>query len=326
MDIDIFKIEENLERISQKIKADRNEYQNVLDIEIKRLYDKFKTTKGYSDLIKNRYNPYFENGLKSISFIIKYLLEVFQLIKNVTPKIINTENAINLGITLDKNENQAYNNPMYYIRDLIEYYLDTFREIYFLVENNFIFGALARMRILLEIYCIFNYLLLNPIAIRRYIDHSFVKKYNNKIKYAQNVTYQEELLFISIKEKYKDEFEYFSKNYGWAINLKNFDSFDEIQKIASNNDKSRYDFIKSMYSMLSEYSHSSAFIVYKQNNLSKFNIIAFLVFCGDMSLSIISKYINWIFQNFENMDNDVKYLIPILEYLRQLIFPIHPLD
>jgi hypothetical protein len=325
MELNIFKIEENLNKISNILKLDGSKYEFAINSEINRLYEKFKTTRGYSDLIKNESDQYYDNCLKSISFIIKYSMEVFKITEKITPAIINKENSIDLGISIDNTGIQQFDNPIFYIRDLVEYYLNTFREIFILIENNCITGALARMRVLLEIYCIFTYFLKYPNTIRRYLDHFIVKNYNGKIKYSQIITPYEKQNYDRIKEKYKNEFDKFIKNYGWANNLKFPDSFDEIQREASHDNLQRYEFIKSMYSLLSEYSHSSASIVYQHKMINKQNIIAFIVFSGDMCISIVSTYIDWIFQNFEQINSEIKYLVPIMDELRKKILPIHPL-
>jgi hypothetical protein len=310
----VFNIKENLNKLSKISILDQIEYSKAIDNEIKLLLEKLKTTRGYSDLLKKPKNKYYDNALKTTSFVIEYSIEIFDILKTITPKNIDHHTAKILGILLrddDPNKDNYY-NIMYCIRDLIEYYIQTFHEIYTLIENNFINGYLARLRVLLETYCIFKFFLKFPDTIERYIDHSFIKRHLTKIKYSQYINHNETVQFGELKNKYLYEYDNFIKNYGWAGNkIKHLDSFNEIQVIASNGKKDKYDFIKRMYSLLSEYSHSSAFIVYKQNRISQFNILQFLIFSEDMCISIIEDYIDWIFQNYPNMDNNINYLSPV---------------
>jgi hypothetical protein len=314
----VFNIHENMNKMFNEIKSGK-EKEEIIKQEVKRIHEKFQTTRGYSDLLKGKSDIEDENDLKICSFIIVYATEVLETIA----KIIRKHETMAENSFSDENTKQI-GNPLNNFHMLIEHYLDIFKEVLILNENNYIYGAISRSRSLIEMLFIFRYLTSNPEAFIRYSDHGFLKYIERSKEWKISVRSSEMDRYEKIKIKYKSEYKTFIKNYGWVKDIKNPTGIGGLIDILTeiHGDRATM-YLKDWYKLLSEFSHSSFFVVSRPNR--KY-IPDFLPFAILYCLEILCNYIGNLVENF--MLSEIENLPAIITGLSEIIIdnlqPSHP--
>jgi hypothetical protein len=278
------------------------ERDKVISDEIQRVYKAWIENKKIFSTVENRGVAKFDKELMTMSFLIKYLSELNKMIEILTPRMIGpTEDFIDpYGIPVFMGFQKLTNSRFEIVRNVLSYYMDIYKEIYFLIKNDCLPGALARMRVLIETYCIFIFFSKHPGCIDKFVDHSFITEFlQKKNENPASITQPEEDRYEVIRQKFKtdDDFKRFCTHYGWAgDDIKNTATNTEIIKFAVHGDEKAYKDLHNFYNYLSEFSHTSAFAVISDKaidiNVVKYN----LDILGDMFLSLTYTYIDWFSQ------------------------------
>jgi len=314
----IFNIFDNLERMHNNIKTGKGK-DDVLKQEINILNKKFQTTRGYFDLLKGKSDPQDENDLKICSFVIIYASEVLEAIT----KIIKKRETMPEKSFSDENKN-VLKNPLNSIHMLLVHYLDIFKEVLILNENNFIYGAISRSRSLLEMFFIFHYLFCNPESFERYSDHGFLRYIERSKKWKIPLRASEIERYEQIKIKYNDEYGKFIKNYGWVKEIKNPNGIGGLIDLFTNvNDDKTIFYLKDWYKVLSEFSHSSFFIVSRPERKYVPDFLPWaIIYC----LEMLRAYTDYLVDKFKL--SEIEYLPDIIGGLIGIIInniqPYHP--
>jgi hypothetical protein len=294
----------------QNIKKSGKNKDDIIKQEIDILNKKFQTTRGYSDLLKGKSDLHDENDLKVCSFVIIYVDEVLEAITKIIRKREKMPKNSFSG------ENKFLNeNPLNSIHMLIVHYLDIFKEVLILNENNFIYGAISRCRSLLEMFFIFQYLFCNPESFERYSDHGFLRYIERSKEWKIPLRASETERYEQIKIKYNDEYNNFIKNYGWVKGIKNPNGIGGLIDLLTNvKDNKIIFYLKDWYKGLSEFSHSSFFIVSRPDRkyIPDFLPLAIL-YC----LEMLKAYTDYLSEKF--MLSEVEYLPNIIVGLIEII-------
>lgn len=311
MNFTILNINNYIEKIAGKYSADEileilkgkqsEEFSSLINTIIKEITDKEKTCR---DIIKQQEDK--QTRLLEIfaetALGIQFLKETQAYVTKIKSEIIEKGN--------DKD------SILITLGNMAEYNLGVLKEIYVMSVNNCFLGAMGRYRVFLETYCIFLYFVKYPDAIVRFMDHYALREYQGKRRSKMET--DDNKKFSELRNKYKNEYDVFCKNYGWACHtLSNPNSIKELFRYAF--DDSDYYFIKNEYNKASEYSHASLNIAMKKK-LTMNEVADFLVRSGELSITLMQFYILWIVDISKENDNRLHILVVILQKLKDTVF------
>jgi len=325
MNYNVFDIEIRLNNIEKQLKGTNfiqdtyndinklhnSEYRIILENEVKDIHKKVSLCKDIFK-VQNVINPRFQMDLDATVLILQLLTEIEKYITKNVPEIITNKFA-ELAKKEQYYEFQYMNNNIVFIsiiRSMVVYFFNIHKEIFYLSNQSLHIGVFARFRVLIEIYSIIKFFIEHQECVIRFFDHQIIR--NHIINKKWNQINDNIELYNFVKNKYKNEFNTFKMNYGWAGKyITRHNSIKEIMDIAFK-DKYEKEHFKKEYDLLSEYSHVSSYTINTIGNISKGNLSLILARSNELSIYLTEVYLKIILTNTKYKEEPIAYILPLL--------------
>ncbi|MDR0909847.1 MAG: DUF5677 domain-containing protein [Spirochaetaceae bacterium] len=271
--------------------------------------------------IKNTQKPKIQYEIINAAFIIELSSEIEKVMEAFTPQIIGPTENVDMGGFFIFNEHNKFKAEMFdQLHKILIHFLKVGKEIYDLIMAQDYYGAIARYRMLIEVYSIFSFFTNHPACLERFRDQSIAKQHFFNKRNKAPINEELESKFQELKERYTaNEINNMNLNYWWAGEyILNHKSIKEIMEIALHS-KEELDFFLKDYNFYSEYSHVSSYVV---NSPTNFNLDYFrdlTMRLIDMHFCILQLYVGWLLDKSFMQNSPLQDIISILKKLREKI-------